>query len=290
MYKINQKNLGGTQQSKLDSLQQKINNEVSFTAKVNRAQALWGNKSSAQEGRQAFEEITQTLSDMCLSVKTCNYCEQNEANDIEHILPKSFFPEKAFVWENYLLACKQCNSGYKLDKCFVIDDDDNLFLVERGTEPAHKTMAFINPRTEDPNDFLLLNTQTWTFEINSNLTQTNQHKAEKTLEILQLNSRDYLKAGRKTTANRLYNLLERLARINEAQSIAEIEAILAPDDDIIDKSLDIQKIKEKALTQVKKIVQATSHPSVWYAIKIVSRNVSPKWQYIFNAIPELETW
>ena len=207
-------------------MQQKVNNEASFAAKVKKAQTLWDNKSSAQEGKKAFEAVTQILSEMCLSVKTCNYCEQNEANDIEHIFPKSFFPEKAFVWENYLLACKQCNSGYKLDKCFVIDDEDNIISVERGTEPAHETMAFIDPRTEDPNDFLLLNTQTWTFEIKDNLSKTNQYKAEKTLEILQLNHRDYLKEGRKTTANRLYNLLERLARISEAQTIPEIEKIL----------------------------------------------------------------
>ncbi len=290
MYKLNEKTLENAQQSKLDSLQQKVNHETSFSAKVSKAQTLWDSKSSSQEGKKVFEVITQTLSEMCLSVKTCNYCEQNEANDIEHIFPKSFFPEKAFIWENYLLACKQCNSGYKLDKCFVIDDKDNIIFVERGTEPAHKTMAFIDPRTEDPNHFLLLNTQTWTFEIKDSLSKTNQHKAEKTLEILQLNDRDYLKEGRKSTANRLYNLLERLARINEAQSIQEIENILAPDDDIIDTSLSIQEIKEKALIQMQKVVQSTSHPSVWYAIKSVSSKVNPKWKRIFDVLPMLNNW
>ncbi len=30
---------------------------------------------------------------MNISKGICNYCEQNESNDIEHINPKSFFPE-----------------------------------------------------------------------------------------------------------------------------------------------------------------------------------------------------
>jgi uncharacterized protein (TIGR02646 family) len=286
MYKLKTQPLGNTEQTKLDALQAQIDSKATFAEKTKRAKSLWNNKNSA-----VFEPIIQTLITMCLSVKTCNYCEQNEANDIEHIFPKSFFPEKTFRWENYLLACKQCNSGYKLDKCFVIDSNDNILSVERGTKPSHTTMAFVDPRTENPNDFFILNTRTWTFEIKDKLTKKNQHKAERTLEILQLNNRDYLIEGRKSTANRLYNLLDRLARINHAQSVEEIEEILSPDEDMIDTSLSIEVIKQKHLKQTRKVItEQMPHPSVWYAIKMISSKVHPKWKVIFDAIPELSYW
>lgn len=37
----------------------------------------------------------------------CSYCEMNIQNqpDIEHILPKSKYPEKENDWDNLLLAC-----------------------------------------------------------------------------------------------------------------------------------------------------------------------------------------
>ncbi len=167
---------------KLADLQALIDAETSFAAKAKKAKSLWNSKP-----KKKFKEIKKKLLELCVSVEICNYCEQNEANDIEHIDPKSFFPERAFVWDNYLLACKQCNSAYKLDQCFVIDNNGNLHLTTRGQEPLFKTNALINARTENPCDFMILNMKDFTFEILDNLATNNQHKAEKTIEILALN-------------------------------------------------------------------------------------------------------
>src|SRR5437867_482026 len=98
----------------LEELQGRINSETSFENKVEKAKSLWKNK-GGQEGENAFLIIRKKLYKMCVYKGICNYCEQSEANDIEHIYPKTFFPESAFEWENYLLACKQCNTGFKLD-------------------------------------------------------------------------------------------------------------------------------------------------------------------------------
>ena len=105
-------------QARLTTLQDQVNNEINFSDKSVKAQSLWINKSNSAIDKATFEEIRAKLKKMCVSVGICNYCEQSEANDIEHIYPKSFFPDFTFVWSNYLLACKQCNTAFKLDKCF----------------------------------------------------------------------------------------------------------------------------------------------------------------------------
>ncbi|MCX7108579.1 MAG: HNH endonuclease [Proteobacteria bacterium] len=42
----------------------------------------------------------------------CSYCglRINSNLAIEHILPKSSFPDSAYAWSNFLLACPSCNS------------------------------------------------------------------------------------------------------------------------------------------------------------------------------------
>ncbi len=63
----------------------------------------------------------------------CSYCERKiEANlAVEHVRPKDSNPDLRLVWENFLLACTNCNStkGSKpviLNK-FVWPDNDNTY-------------------------------------------------------------------------------------------------------------------------------------------------------------------
>lgn len=45
--------------------------------------------------------------------KFCSYCERegfSSALDVEHIEDKDAHPDKKFLWDNFLLACKNCNS------------------------------------------------------------------------------------------------------------------------------------------------------------------------------------
>lgn len=48
----------------------------------------------------------------------CLYCESRISHvyygDVEHILPKSIFPELTFAWENLSFVCAKCN-GFKKD-------------------------------------------------------------------------------------------------------------------------------------------------------------------------------
>src|SRR4051812_25033751 len=39
------------------------------------------------------------------SHRKCAYCEQVDARDIEHFMPKSVYPSRMFRWGNFLRAC-----------------------------------------------------------------------------------------------------------------------------------------------------------------------------------------
>src|SRR5260221_9650651 len=186
MNQIGSNILSSKVQKILNGLQKKINEEASFSDKVKKAQSLWNSK-GGKEGKKKFAYIFNELYSLCVYVGICNYCEQSEANDIEHIYPKSFFPELAFNWDNYLLACKQCNSAYKLDQCYILDDNDDVLEVERGNQPLYKTGCFINPKTEYPNTFMILNLLSFKFDLFPVLNKKNINKALITLKIFKLN-------------------------------------------------------------------------------------------------------
>lgn len=68
----------------------------------------------------------------------CMYCESLishiDYGDVEHIKPKSTFPEETYNWDNLGYSCPKCNRDYKKDVY-----DPNL----------------INPYADDPKDYLM---------------------------------------------------------------------------------------------------------------------------------------
>jgi uncharacterized protein (TIGR02646 family) len=187
--------------------QDQINRIRPFLEKVQRAKQLWGNKISTSAGKNTFVEIKQKLTAAAVSEVICNYCENNEATDIEHIYPKSCFPERTFIYHNYLLACKICNTTYKADNFEVfnpLNPDEGIPLV-RGCKPISTDGAFINPRDEDPMNLLVLDILggSLLFSIHPNAKPHEKTKANCTLRILGLNERDALIKARKD-GNRIY--------------------------------------------------------------------------------------
>jgi hypothetical protein len=100
----------------LSDRQSKVDAEPDLDSRVARARTLWDGKKKSAAGREAFTNIDRALSEMCNGPQLCMYCEVNEGTDIEHVRPKSDFPEVAFAWDNYLLACPVCNSRFKQDR------------------------------------------------------------------------------------------------------------------------------------------------------------------------------
>jgi uncharacterized protein (TIGR02646 family) len=290
MIQLVSKSLSKETQDQLDALQVLVNTKPDFEEKAAEAKALWNKKGSPKERKAAFQEVKTTLTSMCVAVGICNYCEQNEANDIEHIHPKSFFPELAFTWDNYLLACKQCNTGHKLDKCYVLDIANTPVKLVRQEAPiVGATIAFINPRVENPNDFMMLNLKTFKFDVFEHLGIVAQRKAEKTLEILELNERDTLIEARETAFEFFYDRLRGLTQMLAADSNEAIEKLLAPHK-VLDTTVSLEQNKEDIEANHKKAIEQHQHPSVWYAIKIVSSKTNAKWKALFEELPQALNW
>ena len=283
-------NLTPDTQARLTTLQDQVNSEIDFSDKAVKAQSLWDNKGGSAIGRATFQEIREKLKSMCVSVGICNYCEQSEANDIEHIYPKSFFPDFAFVWSNYLLACKQCNTAFKLDKCFVIDNIGNIHETIRGQKPSYNIVALINPRLEDPADYMIINTQNFTFEIKDDLSTERYNKADKTIDILALNTRDTLIETRKAAARYFYHRMELLVKILNAETIEQVHHLLTPHDQYLDDNKTLNELKDLISIGFKKDIKQYPHPSVWAAIKVVDSKTNSKWAYLFKQFPEALNW
>lgn len=85
------------------------------------------------EGERPTDHAWQTFRDDLKSVfhGLCAYCEQVDPGEVEHFRPKSRFPEKVYVWSNWLFSCHSCNQakrekwpdeGY-IDPCATISYD-----------------------------------------------------------------------------------------------------------------------------------------------------------------------
>lgn len=273
----------------LRQLQEQIDSKPIFEQKVATSKKLWKNK-GGHKHTESFQQLRSILKQMSIAHGICNYCEHNEAFDIEHIAPKSHFPEMTFRWENLLLVCKECNTGYKSDQCKVIDTDGKLRSCQRGTPPPQGVFCFINPRIENPADFMLLNLETFTFEILPDLTPTNLAKAQATLDLLELNSRTVLIYTRKDCSKALYHLMANLVRILNAKSIDELSEILSPHEKKFDFSIPLEVLKAEIKENHKEFIAEMQHPSVWLAIKTVKSRTDPKWMAIFREIPEALDW
>jgi hypothetical protein len=211
------KDLTDAEHKVLEEFQQEVDKQSTFEEKVAVARKLWDNKTSANAKKVAFEGIKDKLVKMCVSVEICNYCENNEATDIEHLYPKSHFPERAFKWENYILACKICNTTYKNDDFAVFNpkkstNRHDLIGAVQGTptvEPPTDDGLLIDIRNENPLDYLWLDLKTFLFvEIPLDINTREYHKANYTLWLLKLNERDALSKAREQAAKHYSSCLE----------------------------------------------------------------------------------
>ncbi len=192
----------------LDDLNQQIRQESVFDDKVNKAYALWQTKTKTNDKRNTFDDVKKSLLTPIKNRDICAYCETNEPSDIEHIFPKSHFPEKTFEWENYLYVCKTCNTKHKSDyfKVFYPQGSDQAVeLFRTNTEPPTEDNVFINQRKEDPREYFILNLESSIFDVKDGLAARNFTKANYTLDLLKLNQRGY--KGRKNAVGNYKNLL-----------------------------------------------------------------------------------
>jgi uncharacterized protein (TIGR02646 family) len=279
MLKISPDDLTEKAKTTLAELQQLVNEEISHEAKKDRAGQFWKNRTK----NKTFKEIKDKLA-ACNKVVVegesifyCHYYENDRIQDIEHIYPKSAFPERAYRWENYIYICTCCNSKLKNDKYYIFNPKNsangtNELEGKKGAAPTDD-LALINPRAEDPTELLRLSLITGHFVAHPLLDEGNttdrrkQIKAANTINLLKLNS---LSNNRLNAYNRYEKLLRRYVAIKKTTNYKMLNAVLEqyiPKERAVPKE-DFNADKQEILRRLQYSIDETvTHPTVWYEMK-----------------------
>jgi len=201
MLKIPNGNLPAQAGTLLDQYQTDVDGSGDYATRVAAAKSMFKSRNRAKN--PAFSAVRAKLTEMCSGIGRCMYCEDAPADEVEHHRPKDLYPELVFVWRNYLYACGPCN-GPKNNRFAVIDQTtQQLVNVSRQKKapvvpPAPGAPALLDPRQEDPLDFLMLDLRDSFYLTPLYASGTLEFlRADYTLAVLRLNARDGLVEARK---------------------------------------------------------------------------------------------
>lgn len=210
----------------LAEYQRIVDDQPSYSERVAKAKSEFGARN--KKTNPVFREVRAALSRMCTATRRCCYCEDSVADEVDHIAPKDLYPEHAFVWQNYLYSCGPCNSP-KGSQYAIINAQGQLQLVSRSpnapvTEPATGEHALINPRLEDPQEFLWLDIiDTFNFVAVADAGTPSEIRASYTCKLLALNNRDLLiEARRVAFGSYRARLIEYIHKRDSGSSAAEL--------------------------------------------------------------------
>ena len=189
-------------------------------------------------------------------------------DEVEHIKPKDLYPERTFVWENYLLACGQCNRG-KSSRFSVIVCGGLVDVSRRRNAPVLRppegSPALIAPRDEDPLAFLDLEiVDTFMFLPREDLQGIDKERAEYTIEVLKLNRDVLLEARREAYGAYRARLFEYRGLRNNGASEA-----------------DLGNLRDGIMTSM--------HPTVWREMQR-QHDVIDELRVLFLDVPEALDW
>jgi len=200
----------------LNNWQSQIDVICSYSERVAEAKRLFPLKN--RKGNKTFDSVKNTLREMQGDLVRCVYCEDSSADEIEHFFPKNVFPDQVFQWENYSYACGPCN-GPKNDQFEIFRNSDEKRIDVtpphwksrpkkwKPKEPPLGLPVLINPRHEDPLDFLWLDLiDTFRIDPIASLSAHELERAEYTRDVLALN-RDLLLRARETAFEALGSML-----------------------------------------------------------------------------------
>jgi uncharacterized protein (TIGR02646 family) len=252
--------LSGDLPDRLDVLQASVDGEPNYRARVVRAKSAWKSKNPA-----LFNRIRDVLSTMCSGARRCAYCEDSAADEIEHIYPKDLYPERVFRWLNYVFACGPCN-GPKNAKFAVLADGELVSVTRaRGMPvepPAEGDAALLNPRLEEPMEFLSVDLETFMVLPRPALNGAARVRAEYTIELLTLN-RDYLLRARAEAFENYHARVHQYVSYKREGTPNDALALLS------------QRLGEMA------------HPAVWHEIKRTGPLQSASLRSLLAEAPEL---
>jgi uncharacterized protein (TIGR02646 family) len=193
----------------LERLQQIVDAEPDYPARVTAAKTQWQIRTSTNAKAATFATVRSTLSQMCVGTVRCAYCEDSLADEVEHIQPKTLFPEAVFKWRNYLFACGPCNGPKSNQHGTILGNEVVEFRRGRAdpvVPPPAGLPGLIDPRSEDPLQYLDLDIGgltpenqkidgTFEFLPVDGLPPIEHSRAKYTIKVLDLN-REVLRVGR----------------------------------------------------------------------------------------------
>lgn len=259
-------NLDKKYQRFLSSWETEIQAITPYSRRIKVAKDKWRSRRQSK----TLQHVCLKLEEMCTGNRRCCYCEDSVADEVEHIKPKSIYPELTFSWDNYLYACGPCN-GRKNNKYALFIGGVFTPLQPSHSPPSPGDNVFINPRQDNPMDFLDLDLGTQiedgTLEYlpKYSLPQgsIDYQRAEYTIRTLGLN-RDVLVAGRKNAA------LDFKARLYQYEQKKN-------------------SFTTQELRQFQANFQVHPYPSVWQHIKVQHQYLL-EINSFFQRFPEIQNW
>ena len=227
--------------------QRDVNARSTYPERVSRAKKKF--KDYNKNRNPTFVAVRKKLAELCGGIRRCMYCEDSVADEVEHFKPKDLYPEVVFAWRNYLYACGGCNGGK--NNRFSVIESGNGGLVDvtrlrraRVTPPRKGAATLIDPRHENPLDFIVLDLRnTFEFTPVADVGTVEYRRADYTIDLLRLNDRDYLREGRRNAMKTYRALLAEYVGLRRAER---------PDRD---------------RAQVKRCIRCNPHPTVWAEMK-----------------------
>ncbi|MCK1452966.1 hypothetical protein IVB36_19195 [Bradyrhizobium sp. 35] len=249
-------------QTRLAAWQAEINTLRSYRARVAEAASKFSTRNNRRN--KTFQEVRAALERMCCGAKRCCYCEDSAADEVEHIAPKTLFPERVFDWTNYIYACGPCN-GPKNNRYSYITPlgETKEFVRTRGgrlVAPPGGCDALIDPRREDPLNFMQLDLSGTFCFVPIGTDPILVRRAVWTIEVLDLNKPTLTRAR----SCACFNYMNAL-RFYAGQKLANVPVA--------------------ELEQTKVMVLSQPHPTV-----LLEMQRSPLADPLFVGIPEARTW
>lgn len=252
--------------SLLQTYQKEVDGKPTFAEKVTTGKELFSRYN--RKTNPAFKVVRKHLAEMSGKTVRCNYYEDSKADQVEHFYPKSLYPERCFVWENYCYACSSCNQP-KRNRFAIFEEEAgkeiDLGGISNASPPPKGQALLLDPRSENPLDYLFLDTIDTFHFVPFDEEEKYARRAAYTIEVLGLNSRSYLVGARKGAFLNFEGRLEKYVKNKERGDPA-----------------DKLKILENSL-------RTEHHQTVWHEM-IRQRGLHSELNELFNRAPEALEW
>jgi uncharacterized protein (TIGR02646 family) len=252
--------------TELAELQDIIDRQTVYRERVLEAARLFKLKNVKRN--KTFDAVKDGLDRLCSGARRCGYCEDSFADEVEHIWPRSLYPDKTFVWSNYLYACGPCNvlKGGRFEIYRQSSDRRAKLLPHRQYPPPPGSPLLIDPRHEDPLDYMTLDLiDTFAFVPTGQRPTRSWQRAIYTIRALQLNDRDALTRSRRSAYDAYLRYVGDFIRRRDAgEAPAGLTALIAG-------------------------LQSQPHPTVWKEMQRQQQSI-PELHDLFKQAPEAFGW